>query len=209
MKKILIAVCTLCMLLINTTAAFGSGRQITPPSGSQNANSIFEQIRQQNNQMTQGLAKYQEKLNQLNQESNLTGKYIQQAESLHAQAANSKKPTPMPPSMKAFMDEKNLSYGRPGVNGLMDEKQWNIALNSLQTHLEHIGMNIQTVMMQMQDFMGSYNSSGQRTGASLFSTAGTGAMDTPLVATSLLAGIGIGMFTMWILERKRLKGEVK
>ena len=56
------------------------------------------------------------------------------------------------------MDENRLAYDLTGNDSFHNEEEWNVAIQSLQNHQGQLGIDIQTQMVYMQDFMGQYNS---------------------------------------------------
>ncbi len=56
----------------------------------------------------------------------------------------------------------NNSGGRPNKDASLDneklDKAWGLCIAQMQTKLDTLGADIQTKMVQLQDFMGQYNS---------------------------------------------------
>lgn len=66
--------------------------------------------------------------------------------------------TTMPDNIVEFMNKNGLAYDKTGNDNLHNSEEWEVAIQSLQSHQEQIGTDIQTKMVYVQDFMGQYNS---------------------------------------------------
>ena len=83
---------------------------------------------------------------------------LQQCRQLQADAKTSGGCTTMPDNIVKFMDKNGLAYDKTGNDTLHNKDEWDVAIQSLQAYQEHIGTDIQTLMVYVQDFMGQYNS---------------------------------------------------
>ncbi|MCL1889959.1 MAG: hypothetical protein FWF99_05595 [Desulfovibrionaceae bacterium] len=89
---------------------------------------------------------------------------LQQARQLQADAAANKGAAPhkncteMTPEMIKYMKENNLAWDPTGNDYLHNKDEWNVAIQSLQAHLDTLGTDTQQKMVFVQDFMGQYNS---------------------------------------------------
>ena len=64
----------------------------------------------------------------------------------------------MPVEMQEYMDKNELAYDRYGEDRRHNEKEWEVAIKSLEDHLEMLGTDTQQQMVYVQDYMGQYNS---------------------------------------------------
>ena len=149
--------------------------------------------------------------------------YIGKARSLQNEAKIQNKSTTMPEDMVTYFKAHALHYDTNGNDYTHTFQQWEVAIQSLSQYQEMLGMQMQQLMVEIQDFMGQYNAylqganlaiqNGNQTlqnlarGQSLFSAEG-GKVDVAPIATSVIAGIIIGMLTMWTIMRKKAKKQM-
>lgn len=149
--------------------------------------------------------------------------YIQKACSLQNEAKIQNKSTIMPQDMVAYFKAHALHYDTNGNDYTHTSDQWEVAIHSLNQYREMLGTQTQQLMVDVQNYMGQYNAylqgansaiqSGNQTlqnlarGQSLFSAEG-GKVDVAPIATSVIAGIIIGMLTMWTIMRKKIKKQM-
>ncbi len=65
---------------------------------------------------------------------------------------------PMSQAMVDYMDEHGLAYDKSNGDHLQLEKEWDVAIASLEARLEELGTDTQQQMVYIQDYMGQYNS---------------------------------------------------
>jgi hypothetical protein len=92
------------------------------------------------------------------EEQKLVAKLLQDARQLQADAKAKMECTEMTPEMVDYMTKNNLAWDKTGDDYLHDRYQWDVAINSLKSHLDQLGTNTQQKMVFVQDFMGQYNS---------------------------------------------------
>ena len=63
----------------------------------------------------------------------------------------------MPQYMKDYMDANGLAYDNYGNDLKNNADEWEVAITSLQSHLEQLGMDTQQDMVFIQDVMGQYD----------------------------------------------------
>jgi hypothetical protein len=105
-----------------------------------------------------GAMNYIDQIQRSQDEQKEVAAMIQQARQLQADAASSKDCTKMPSEMIAYMEKNNLAWDKTGGDDLHDKDEWNVAIQSLQAHLDTLGTSTQQLMVFVQDFMGQYNS---------------------------------------------------
>lgn len=149
--------------------------------------------------------------------------YIGKARSLQNEAKIQNKSTTMPEDMVTYFKAHALHYDTNGNDYTHTSQQWEVAIQSLSQYQEMLGMQMQQLMVEIQDYMGQYNAylqgansairSGNQTlqniarGQSLFSAEG-GKVDVAPIATSVIVGMIIGMLTMWTIMHKKTKKQM-
>ena len=123
----------------------------------------------------------------------------------------------MPADMAAYMDARGLVYDTTGNDLLMDAYEWTVAIGSLENYQQTVNTKSQQILVNLQDFMGQYNSyisganaqisqshetlAGIARGQSMYGTAEAG-----LAITALVLGLVLGcVVTLGVqkLGRKR------
>lgn len=177
------------------------------------------------------LAKLQLELAERNKEQALSGiKEIeeQQAEKKKASdfqavarecrdaAASAGGETEMPADMAAYMDSRGLAYATTGDDLLLTSKEWDAVIASLEYHMNNVGLSIQQQMLNLQEFMGQYNSymqgansaisqsnqvlSGLARGQSMYGDSEVG-----LAVTGLVVGLVLGCLITLAVQKSRGK----
>ncbi len=82
---------------------------------------------------------------------------LQQARQLQSDAGD-KGSTTMPADMVTYMKNNNLAYSTKKGDNVHNKDEWEIAIQSLQAHLEQLGTATQQQMVLINDYMGQYNS---------------------------------------------------
>ncbi len=60
--------------------------------------------------------------------------------------------------IKNYMDKNGLAYDTAGNDWIHTDEEWDVAITSMQGHLEQLGTNTQQLMVLVNDYMGQYNS---------------------------------------------------
>ena len=68
-----------------------------------------------------------------------------------------KKGDDIPADLRKYMSANGISIPDSGDSD-KNKAQWDRVINQLQTHMDTLGSDIQTQMVQLQDMMGQYNS---------------------------------------------------
>ncbi len=64
----------------------------------------------------------------------------------------------MSAEMQAYMDKNDIAYDTYGDDNRHNVEEWEVAIASLQAHLDQVGTNTQQLMVLINDYMGQYNS---------------------------------------------------
>lgn len=122
--------------------------------------------------------KYMDDLMKLQEEQKKVTDMIQECRELQQTAKDSVKCTAMPEDIRTFMDTNNLKYDTTGNDLLMTADEWNVAINSLTDYQETIGNDMKTEMIEIQDYLGQYNSYLQ--GSNAMATASNQTLESVL-----------------------------
>lgn len=229
MKKLFTVLCALAMALLLTVPA--AAQEGIDTSGTTSMSEVFNDIDfNSDNSMQLMFAKLQlaqaqlckdsanscmQQLQRLQEEQALTADTLEKMRQLQAEGA-----TEMPEDMLSFMRDRGLAYCEP-----KDFDCWAYNIESLTVYQDGLASQTQSLMVNLQDFIGQYNSylqgasssvnsasdtlaaiAASRSG-SLFSTdGGTTAVggQYALVAFAALIGGAGGTALMWaILNRKK------
>ena len=229
MKKLFTVLCALAMALLLTVPA--AAQEGIDTSGTTSMSEVFNDIDfNSDNSMQLMFAKLQlaqaqlckdsanscmQQLQRLQEEQTLTADTLEKMRQLQAEGA-----TEMPEDMLSFMRNRDLAYCEP-----KDFDCWAYNIESLTVYQDGLASQTQSLMVNLQDFIGQYNSylqgasssvnsasdtlaaiAASRSG-SLFSTdGGTTAVggQYALVAFAALIGGAGGTALMWaILNRKK------
>ena len=229
MKKLFTVLCALAMALLLTVPA--AAQEGIDTSGTTSMSEVFNDIDfNSDNSMQLMFAKLQlaqaqlckdsanscmQQLQRLQEEQTLTADTLEKMRQLQAEGA-----TEMPEDMLSFMRDRGLAYCEP-----KDFDCWAYNIESLTVYQDSLTAQTQSLMVNLQDFVGQYNSylqgasnsvnsasdtlaaiAASRSG-SLFSTdGGTTAVggQYALVAFAALIGGAGGTALMWaILNRKK------
>ena len=101
---------------------------------------------------------YMETIEKTQAEQKKVAEFISECRKLQQEAQVNGEATALPEEIQTYMDENGLVYDKTGNDLLMTKDEWNVAIGSLQNHLETLGTDIQSQMVYIQDFMGQYNS---------------------------------------------------
>ena len=229
MKKLFTVLCALAMALLLTVPA--AAQEGIDTSGTTSMSEVFNDIDfNSDNSIQLMFAKLQlaqaqlckdsanscmQQLQGLQEEQTLTADTLEKMRQLQAEGA-----TEMPEDMLSFMRDRDLAYCEP-----KDFDCWAYNIESLTVYQDGLTAQTQSLMVNLQDFIGQYNSylqgasnsvnsasdtlaaiAASRSG-SLFSTdGGTTAVggQYALVAFAALIGGAGGTALMWaILNRKK------
>ena len=112
-----------------------------------------------------GAMNYIDQIQKSQEEQKQVAHLLQQARQLQADAAagngnyaKDKNASLMPKEMEDYMKANNLAWDKTGNDNIHNKDEWNVAIQSLQAHLDSLGTDTQQKMVFVQDFMGQYNS---------------------------------------------------
>lgn len=195
----------------------GAGGNLTG-GGTTNLNLELAKLQMQlANTNKDAMSSYMKEIESLQKEQTRTSSFLNQARQIQSSAESSRKSIAMPDTMKYYMDTNKISYPKSKQDSLYSAEQWRRIADSLETYAGKTGMRVQSLMVKIQDSLGQYNTCSQGAlgsiqsgytmqgisrGQSLFSERG-GAVDTKPIATSMVAGVLIGMFAMWGILKKK------
>ena len=100
---------------------------------------------------------YMKQIEDIQEEQKQCADMIEQARKLQNEAKNGDKCTEMPAEMKKFFDDHGISYDTAGNDNSHSADEWDYNLKSLTNYQEQIGNQTQTLMIDLQDFIGQYN----------------------------------------------------
>jgi hypothetical protein len=94
------------------------------------------------------------------EEQKHVAKLLQDARQLQADAKSKgdKAGTEMTKEMVDYMTKNGLAWDKTGNDYIHNKDEWEVAINSLKSHLDQLGTNTQQKMVFVQDYMGQYNS---------------------------------------------------
>ena len=140
--------------------------------------------------------------------------YLETARARRKEAAGTQAKTEMPADMAQYMDAKNISYRHTGNDLFLTKDDWDYTIASLTNYLDRLGSNIQTQMVQLQDYMGQYNSymqgantaisqsnqvlAGLARGQSMYGDSEVG-----LAVTGLVVGLVLGCLVTLAVQKAR------
>ena len=118
--------------------------------------------------------------------------------------------------MAEYMDANRLSYDTTGDDPLMTAEEWDVAIKSLEHHLEELSMETQQQMVYLQDFMGQYNSYLQGANTQISNANQTltnlargqsmyGNSEVGLAVTGLVLGLVLGCAATLAVQKVRRK----
>ena len=124
-------------------------------------------------------------------------------EARQAQAAAGDGTSDMSDEMKQYLDNNGLAYDKTGNDSSMTSDEWNTTINSLEEQLGKLGTKTQQQMVQVQDFIGQYNSYLGSVNTQIGNTQQTltslargmslyGESDAGLAVTALVVGLVLG-----------------
>ena len=162
---------------------------------------------------------YIQQIESLQAEHKQVAAYVEDARQLQAEAASSGESTEMPDEMLAYMDTNGLKYDTTDNDHIHSRDEWDVAIQSLMAKDETIGMDIQTAMRFVQDFMGQYNSYTQDVRTAIENgmvssnqvtrgqTMAGGAGSAGLMVTCGLAGVVLGVAATLLALKLRKKNQ--
>ncbi len=83
---------------------------------------------------------------------------LQKCRQLQADAKAGNTVTTMPDEIVTYFKDNGLAYDKKGDDNIHNKDEWDVAIQSLQAHMDKLGSNTQQLMVFVQDFMGQYNS---------------------------------------------------
>ncbi len=144
-----------------------------------------------------------EQIQKSQEEQKQVAGYLNEARQAQADARNSEGTSGMSDEMKQYMDSNGLAYDKTGDDNSMSADEWDTTINSLEGQLEKLGVQTQQQMINVQDFIGQYNSYYQGANQQLTNSQQTitslargmslyGESDAGLAVTALVAGLVLG-----------------
>ena len=177
MKKLFTVLCALAMALLLTVPA--AAQEGIDTSGTTSMSEVFNDIDfNSDNSMQLMFAKLQlaqaqlckdsanscmQQLQRLQEEQTLTADTLEKMRQLQAEGA-----TEMPEDMLSFMRDRGLAYCEP-----KDFDCWAYNIESLTVYQDGLASQAQSLMVNLQDFIGQYNSYLQGASSSVNSASDT------------------------------------
>jgi len=142
--------------------------------------------------------------------------FLNDARRYQSEAKSTDAETGMPFDMAEYMDANRLSYDTTGDDLLMTAEEWDVAIKSLEHHLEELSMETQQQMVYLQDFMGQYNSYLQGANTQISNANQTltnlargqsmyGNSEVGLAVTGLVLGLVLGCAATLAVQKVRRK----
>ena len=166
MKKLFTVLCALAMALLLTVPA--AAQESIDTSGTTSMSEVFNDIDfNSDNSMQLMFAKLQlaqaQLCKELQKEQDLTAGTLEKMRQLQAEGA-----TEMPEDMLSFMQDRGLAYCEP-----KDFDCWAYNIESLTVYQDSLTAQTQSLMVNLQDFIGQYNSYLQGASSSVNSASDT------------------------------------
>ena len=209
MKKWKAILVMLLVLLVPCQAAWAVGDNLVPTG---NLQLMFAQLQQEQAEIIKQQAMQQMKETAaLQAEQRQVSGYLDQARSLQSEAEASDSATAMPGEMQEYMLKNGLAYDTTGDDLDMTYEEWDVAISSLESRMEMLGVQTQQLMVYLQDFIGAYNASqgganqtisSLSRGQSMYGDSSAG-----LMITTLIVGMVLGCLITVAAEKMMKKGK--
>ena len=215
MKKCKAILAMLLVLLVPCQAVWAVESDLVPTGSLQ---VMFAQLQQEQAEIIKQQAMQQMKETAaLQAEQRQVSGYLNQARSLQSEAEASDSATAMPGEMQEYMLKNGLAYDTTGDDLDMTYEEWDVAISSLESRMEMLGVQTQQLMVYLQDFIGQYNSyqeganqqvNGNQTisslsrGQSMYGDSSAG-----LMITTLIVGMVLGCLITVAAEKMMKKGK--
>ena len=209
MKKWKAILAMLLVLLVPCQAVWAVESDLVPTG---NLQLMFAQLQQEQAEIIKQQAMQQMKETAaLQAELKQVSGYLDQARSLQSEAEASDSATAMPGEMQEYMLKNGLAYDTTGDDLDMTYEEWDVAISSLESRMEMLGVQTQQLMVYLQDFIGAYNASqgganqtisSLSRGQSMYGDSSAG-----LMITTLIVGMVLGCLITVAAEKMMKKGK--
>ena len=210
MKKWKAILVMLLVLLVPCQAAWAVGDNLVPTG---NLQLMFAQLQQEQAEIIKQQAMQQMKETEaLQAEQRQVSGYLDQARSLQSEAEASDSATAMPGEMQEYMLKNGLAYDTTGGDLDMTYEEWDVAISSLESRMEMLGLQTHQMMVNVQEFIGAYNANQQVNGNQTISSLSRGQSmygdsSAGLMITTLIVGMVLGCLITVAAEKMMKKGK--
>ena len=210
MKKWKAILAMLLVLLVPCQAVWAVESDLVPTGSLQ---VMFAQLQQEQAEIIKQQAMQQMKETEaLQAEQRQVSGYLDQARSLQSEAEASDSATAMPGEMQEYMLKNGLAYDTTGGDLDMTYEEWDVAISSLESRMEMLGVQTQQLMVNVQEFIGAYNANQQVNGNQTISSLSRGQSmygdsSAGLMITTLIVGMVLGCLITVAAEKMMKKGK--
>ena len=210
MKKWKAILAMLLVLLVPCQAVWAVESDLVPTG---NLQLMFAQLQQEQAEIIKQQAMQQMKETEaLQAELRQVSGYLDQARSLQSEAEASDSATAMPGEMQEYMLKNGLAYDTTGDDLDMTYEEWDVAISSLESRMEMLGLQTQQMMVNVQEFIGAYNANQQVNGNQIISSLSRGQSmygdsSAGLMITTLIVGMVLGCLITVAAEKMMKKGK--
>ena len=210
MKKWKAILAMLLVLLVPCQAVWAVESDLVPTGSLQ---VMFAQLQQEQAEIIKQQAMQQMKETAaLQAEQRQVSGYLDQARSLQSEAEVSDSATAMPGEMQEYMLKNGLAYDTTGDDLDMTYEEWDVAISSLESRMEMLGVQTQQLMVNVQEFIGAYNANQQVNGNQTISSLSRGQSmygdsSAGLMITTLIVGMVLGCLITVAAEKMMKKGK--
>ena len=210
MKKWKAILAMLLVLLVPCQAVWAVESDLVPTGSLQ---VMFAQLQQEQAEIIKQQAMQQMKETEaLQAELRQVSGYLNQARSLQSEAEASDNATAMPGEIQEYMLKNGLAYDTTGDDLNMTYEEWDVAISSLESRMEMLGLQTQQMMVNVQEFIGAYNANQQVNGNQIISSLSRGQSmygdsSAGLMITTLIVGMVLGCLITVAAEKMMKKGK--
>jgi len=210
MKKWKAILAMLLVLLVPCQAVWAVESDLVPTG---NLQLMFAQLQQEQAEIIKQQAMQQMKETAaLQAELRQVSGYLDQARSLQSEAEASDSATAMPGEMQEYMLKNGLAYDTTGDDLDMTYEEWDVAISSLESRMEMLGVQTQQLMVNAQELIGAYNSNQQVNGNQTILSLSRGQSmygdsSAGLMITTLIVGMVLGCLITVAAEKMMKKGK--
>ena len=210
MKKWKAILAMLLVLLVPCQAVWAVESDLVPTGSLQ---VMFAQLQKEQAEIIKQQAMQQMKETEaLQAEQRQVSGYLNQARSLQSEAEASDSATAMPGEMQEYMLKNGLAYDTTGDDLDMTYEEWDVAISSLESRMEMLGLQTHQMMVNVQEFIGAYNANQQVNGNQIISSLSRGQSmygdsSAGLMITTLIVGMVLGCLITVAAEKMMKKGK--
>ena len=210
MKKWKAILAMLLVLLVPCQAVWAVESDLVPTGSLQ---VMFAQLQKEQAEIIKQQAMQQMKETEaLQAEQRQVSGYLNQARSLQSEAEASDSATAMPGEMQEYMLKNGLAYDTTGDDLDMTYEEWDVAISSLESRMEMLGLQTQQMMVNVQEFIGAYNANQQVNGNQIISSLSRGQSmygdsSAGLMITTLIVGMVLGCLITVAAEKMMKMGK--